>query len=311
MSAPRVSVVVPTRNGAATLPAMLDALRAQKTAHALDIIAVDSGSTDGTLDVLAGRVRHVVGIAAEEFDHGLSRNAGIERADGDFVVLLVQDALPVSEDWIDRLVAPLVADDTLAGTFARQQPRSDASALTKAQLRDYSASQSVPWTSRIPGGRPEFDALSPIERFRRCTFDNVASCIRRSVWLQQPFKPTPIAEDLEWARDVLLAGHGIAYVPDAVVIHSHDRPARYEFERTRVLHDRLFRLFCLQTIPNRSGLARAMLTSLGAHLGREWRSPSRWPRAAALAFAWPAGQFAGARRGRNGPFQSRPKAGVV
>jgi len=178
MSAPRVSVVVPTRNGAATLPAMLDALRAQKTAHALDIIAVDSGSTDGTLDVLAGRVRHVVGIAAEEFDHGLSRNAGIERADGDFVVLLVQDALPVSEDWIDRLVAPLLADGTLAGTFARQQPRSDASALTKAQLRDYAASQSVPWTSRIPGGRPEFDALSPIERFRRCTFDNVASCIR-------------------------------------------------------------------------------------------------------------------------------------
>jgi len=311
MSAPHVSVVVPTYNGAATLPALLDALSAQKTGHPLEIIAVDSGSTDRTLDLLEGRVSTTVRIPPDEFDHGLTRNAGIERAHGDFVVLLVQDALPVSGDWINCLTAPLLADTTLAATFARQEARPDASALTRVQLQRYSATQAVSWTSRLPGGSSELGALSPVERLQRCTFDNVASCIRRSVWLQLPFKATPIAEDLEWARDVLLAGHGIAFVPEAAVVHSHDRSARYEFERTRVLHDRLYRLFGLQTIPSLPALAMAMTTSLGFHLGCEWRSPARWPRATALAAAWPAGQYLGARRARAGHSTIRPKPGRV
>jgi rhamnosyltransferase len=308
---PRVSVVLPTRNGAATLPALLDALWAQKTSAPIEIIAVDSGSTDGTLALLDRRVRTVVRIPSTAFDHGLSRNVGIERAEGDFVVLLVQDALPVSDDWINRLTAPLISDATLAGTYARQQPRPDASALTKAQLQRYAATEAERRISRLPGGQAEFDALSPVERLRRCTFDNVASCLRRSVWLRQPFKPTRIAEDVEWARDVLLAGFGIAFVPDAVVIHSHDRSAAYEYERTRVLHDRLYRLFGLQTIPTLPALARATLSSLALHLRCETQSPSRWPRAAALALAWPAGQYVGARQGRSADSLPRPKAGRI
>jgi rhamnosyltransferase len=308
-SAPRVSVVVPTRDGASTLPALLDALWSQKTNHPLDIIAVDSGSSDGSLAILERRTRAVVRIPPAEFDHGLSRNAGIALAQGELVVLLVQDALPVSDDWIHRLTSPLISDATLAGTFARQQPRPEASALAKAYLRKYVATQTEPWVSRLPGGQAEFDALAPIERLRRCTFDNVASCIRRSVWQRQPFKSAPIAEDLEWAKDVLLAGHGIGFVPDAAVIHSHDRSAPHEFERTRALHDRLFTLFGLQTIPDLPHLARAMTSCLGHHLGTEWRSPVQWPRAAALAIAWPAGQYAGARRGRAEGGSARAKAG--
>ena len=311
MNAPHVSVVVPTLNGAATLPALLDALWAQRTVHPLEIIAVDSGSTDGTLQLIERRVKTVVRIPPADFDHGLSRNAGLERTTGEFVVLLVQDAVPVGDSWIDHLVAPLVVDGTLAASFARQEPRGDASALTKAYLDLYVGTKRAAWTSRLAGGQAEFDALTPFERLRVCTFDNVASCIRRSVWVQHPFKPTPIAEDVEWAKDVLLTGHGITFVPEAVVVHSHDRAAQYEFERTRALHDRLFRLLGLQTIPRRSDLARAMIASLRFHLRCEWRSPSRWPRAAALAVAWPAGQYAGARIGRNGGSSPRPSPGRV
>ena len=311
MSGPSVSVVVPTFNGAATLPALLDSLRAQRTAHPLEIVVVDSGSTDGTLELIADRVRTIVRIAPGEFDHGLSRNAGIEHATGEFVVLLVQDALPLGQDWIDRLTAPLIADETLAGTFSRQEPRPDASALTREQLRSYPGSLPNAWTSRLTGGRAEFDALSPVERLRRCTFDNVASCLRRSVWEQVRFNATPIAEDVEWARDVLLAGYGIAFVPEAVVLHSHDRSARYEFERTHLLHERLYRLFGLRTIPKRSGLARAIVSSLGFHIGCEWRSPARWPRAAALAVAWPYGQYLGGRRGHTVVSPTHQKPGLA
>jgi rhamnosyltransferase len=294
VSQPRISVVIPTRNGAETLPALLDALWAQRTRYPVEIVAVDSGSTDGTLQLLRRRAHQLLQIAPETFNHGLTRNLGIERATGDVVVLLVQDALPLSDTWLATITAPLVADPALAGTFARQVPRTDATALTRRSLERWVAASSEPFVARLES-RDAFDALEPAERFRTCAFDNVASCIRRSVWQEHPLQTSPIAEDVAWARDVLLAGYGLAFVPEAVVMHSHDRPALYEYRRTRVLHARLYELFGLQTIPTTPLLLRAMTSSLVQNVRCEWRTRQHLGRAAALAVAAPLGQFLGAR----------------
>lgn len=286
---PFVSIVLPTRNGAGTLPALLDAIARQRVDYPFEIIAVDSSSTDGTSDLLRGRVDRLLSIPAADFDHGLTRNLGVEQARGELAVLMVQDALPASDLWLAALTAPLAADTTLAGTFARQRPRSDASAITRRYLARWAGSSDVPRTNAVRS-RAEFDALDPMAKFERCIFDNVCSCIRRSVWSRHPFARTPIGEDIEWARDVLLAGYRIAYVPAAEVIHSHDRPASYELARTRALHRRLYELFRLHTIPTVPRLVRAVASSLAVHLRCE-----RTARGTALAFAWPLGQYLGAR----------------
>jgi rhamnosyltransferase len=292
VSGPWVSIVLPTRNGAATLPALLDALSRQRVAFPYEIIAVDSASTDGTADLLRRRVDRFIGIAADTFDHGLTRNLGIAHARGELVVLLVQDALPASDSWLSALTAPFAADDRIAGAFARQRPRSDASLVTRFYVERSPASSAMARTFQVAGGA-ELGALAPIAQLERCTFDNVCSCIRRSVWSRHPFRATPIAEDVEWAKEVLLAGHRLAYVPAAEVIHSHDRPARYEFVRTYTLHRRLYELFQLRTIPSVRLLACAIASSLAAHRRCERRFvPSG--RAIALAFAWPLGQYLGA-----------------
>jgi rhamnosyltransferase len=145
--------------------------------------------------------------------------------------------------------------------------------------------------------RAELEALEPMAQVERCAFDNVCSCIRRSIWIEHPFRQTPIGEDIEWAREVLLAGYRLAYVPAAAVVHSHDRPARYELARTYVLHRRLYELFRLRTIPTLPLLARAIASSLAVHLRCQKEEPGRvWAggRAIALAFAWPLGQYLGA-----------------
>lgn len=295
-SAPLVSVVLPTRNGAATLPDLLDMLQRQRTDFSFEVIAIDSGSTDGTVDLLRPRVNRLIGIAADAFDHGLTRNAAIEQARGKFVVMLVQDAVPASEDWLALLTAPLRTDGTLAGTYARQRPRPDTSAITRYYLnRSLAASDAA--RVEIITSREAFEALDPMARLRACTFDNVCSCLRKSVWERHPFKATPIGEDVEWARDVLLDGARLAYLPEAVVIHAHDRSARYEFARTRTLHRRLYELFGLRTIPNLTALARAVASSLRLHwrCGRtEAWSTQGMVRGVALAVAWPAGQYLGA-----------------
>lgn len=293
---PKYSVVIPTRNGAATLPALLDALRSQATTGTIEIIAVDSGSTDGTIELLHPHVRELIRIPLQEFDHGLTRNLAVSRARGEFVVMLVQDALPVGNMFLERLTAPLVRDPRVAGSFARQQPRAEASAITRHYLDNWIASRAEPRTSALADGQAQMDAMTPLGRLLFCAFDNVASCIRRSVWHQRPFKATPIAEDLAWSLDVLRAGYSIAFAADAVVIHSHDRGAVYEYRRTRVLHEELFNLFGLQTIPGMPALIRAIATSSLSHARLEMGSPGQWARAITLAVAWPLGQYVGGRR---------------
>jgi GT2 family glycosyltransferase len=299
VTTPPVSVVVPTRNGMATLPDLLDRLRRQRVEGPLEIIAIDSASTDGSAELLRARADVLISIRADAFDHGLTRNAGIARARGELVVLVVQDALPASESWLAALTAPLLADPAVAGSFARQQPRDDASAVTRYYLSRWIAAADTPRTLAIES-RSAFDALSPIDQFLSCAFDNVCSCVRRSVWEQHPFRSTPIGEDVEWAREVLLAGHRLVYAPDAVVVHSHDRSTRYEFERTYVLHRRLYELFRVRTIPSVTALTRAIASSMAIHLRCQRAAPGSrrtardLGRALSLAVAWPLGQYLGA-----------------
>jgi GT2 family glycosyltransferase len=303
VTTPLVSIVIPTRNGAADLPALLDSLRRQRADFPFEIVAIDSASTDGTPDILRPRVDRLIGLPAGTFDHGLSRNAAIAASQGALVVLLVQDALPSSDDWLVALTTPLLDDETIAGAFARQRPRDDASAIARDYHAQWVAAATTPKTFAI-ADPAAFADLAPRDQFLQCTFDNVCSCIRRSVWERHPFRATSIAEDVVWAREVLLAGHRLLFVPEAVVIHSHDRPARDEFRRTRILHRRLYELFRLQTIPTQRLLARAVGSSLARHWRclrttppRDRRAAEAW-RAFALAFAWPLGQYVGAREGQ-------------
>ena len=133
-------------------------------------------------------------------------------------------------------------------TFARQKPAAGASRVTTHYLGQWIAAQSEP---RIVGplAASTYAQMSPSERHAACAFDNVCSCVRLSVWAVHQFPATPIAEDLEWARDVLLAGHRLAYVPEAVVEHSHDRSVTYELQRTYLVHQRLQAIFGLSTVP--------------------------------------------------------------
>ena len=294
MNERRISVVLPTRNGNATLPAVFEALERQRDRFSLDVVAIDSGSTDGTKELLASRADRLIEIPAGSFDHGTTRNLGVEESRAEFVVLLVQDAVPSSDDWLAALIEPLLVDPRVAGTFARQIPRPEASALARFYLARWVAAGREKRTVSLLAPA-DLDAMAPMERLRFCAFDNVCSCIRREVWRAHPFQRTPIAEDLEWAREVLLAGYRLAYVPEAVVAHSHDRSAAHEFARTRYLHRRLFELFEVQTIPGVPALVRAIAASTVLHLRLEIGNPARIPRALALAAAWPIGQYLGAR----------------
>ena len=313
MTTDHVSIVIPTRNGMQTLPALFDALARQHFARPLvpEIVVVDSGSVDGTVEYVRARATRVLEIAAADFDHGVTRNLAIQHTSGEFIVLLVQDAVPAANDCLSALMAPLLADVTVAGTYARQRLRPEASALTRSYAERWRPSRDAAYTAAV--SNDDFERLEPMERLRLCTFDNVCSCIRRSVWETHPFRPTTIAEDIEWAKDVLLAGYCIEFAPRAVVVHSHDRSARYELARTYLLHRRLFELLGVRTVPSLPDLLRAIVSSLVFHVRCESAVPdeprrmARLARAIALAGAWPIGQYVGGLSAARGwsPIRSR------
>ena len=293
---PEVSILVPTRNGMSTLPALVHALEQQDDVAPRELVVVDSGSTDGTREYAERVATRVMVITPEQFDHGATRNIGVSASRGRFVVLTVQDARPTGGEWLRHLLAPLRTNPAVAGAFARQVPRPDASAVVRAQLSGWVASQSAPRT--VTATRDELGRLSPHARLDRCAFDHVCAAIRKDVWASLPYESTPIAEDLIWARTALIAGHALAFVPDAVVEHSHERSAGYEFARTWALHQQLLRLFGLRTVPSLPALCRSIATTLGHHHrlarshGAALGSPA-WRRAMALAIAWPSGQYVG------------------
>lgn len=303
MTRHRVSIVVPTFNAGPGLDELLDALDRQEGAFDTEVIAIDSGSRDGTPDRLRRRGATVLEVLPGEFNHGETRNVALARATSELAILIVQDAVPVSSTWLGALLQPLLNDASIAGSFARQLPARHATRLTAHYLSQWVAAQPVPRTVG-PLSRAAFDTMPPRERHAMCAFDNVCACMRLRVWRSHPFRRAPIAEDLEWALEVLLAGYKLAYVPEAAVWHSHERPVKYELRRTYLVHQRLQALFGLSTVPTLPALLRAIALTMPAHArlaSEEERGRGRaLLRGAALAVALPLGQYLGARSAREG-----------
>ena len=99
----RVSVIVPVRNGEATLGDMLAALVAQKEAGETEVLVVDNGSTDRTADI----ARQFPVTLLHESTPGTSaaRNAALRVARGEIIACLDADTLPTRR-WLSELIRP-------------------------------------------------------------------------------------------------------------------------------------------------------------------------------------------------------------
>ncbi len=261
-SNPKVSVVIPTKNAGLVFRKVLQALKAQEYEGDIELIAIDSGSTDGTLEVASEFGATVIVVPPAEFDHGLTRNRGIEAASGDIIVMMSQDAVP-GNPYLARNFVSAFDDPKIAGAYARQVAAEEADVLTKrnaaAALAGRTARE-VHWIEDWAAYRK----LSPVERYYFCNFDDVCSAIRKSVWRSIPFRASDFGEDLDWSQQILEAGWKIAYWPEAYVVHSHQPSFRYLYERHRLTLRKLHQQFGVSTVPSlKSLMKRTLYSSVG------------------------------------------------
>lgn len=217
-----LSIVILTKNGGPLFKEVLAGLFACEGIRATEILIIDSGSTDATLEYATEYPQiRIHRIPPSEFGHGRTRNLGAQMTKGPTIVYLVQDATPATPDFLERLSAPL-AEENFAGAFGRQLPR--------------------PWTNKIEQiflehtypDRREVRACADARQLgiKSIFFSNVCSAIRRDVWEQIPFDESLImSEDQLWAKQALLAGHQLVYEPGAMVFHSHNYGLKDVFKR--------------------------------------------------------------------------------
>src|SRR5688572_10545956 len=101
----KVSIVIPTKNAGTLFRDTLHALKTQEYEDQIEIILIDSGSTDDTIQVAYEYGIKVKSIIPDEFNHGLTRNLGIEMATGEVIVLMSQDAVPGDKYLVKNFVA--------------------------------------------------------------------------------------------------------------------------------------------------------------------------------------------------------------
>jgi rhamnosyltransferase len=106
-----------------------------------------------------------------------------------------------------------------------------------------------------------YDALPPEERRSLAAYDNVSSCVRRSVLKEMPFERTVFGEDLRWGKRVIEAGYRLVYEPRSAVFHSHERGTLYDLRRHYVEGQLLLDLFGLAPAPNLAFLGLNVLRS--------------------------------------------------
>lgn len=121
----RFSVIVPFLNEEAWLPLCLQALRTQTLkAEDFELIFVDNGSTDASLEILASYPEVLV-LQEPIRDPYIARNRGIEAATSQYLVFLDADCLPDS-DWLEQIAAVVASTETVValGYIAFPKPAS-------------------------------------------------------------------------------------------------------------------------------------------------------------------------------------------
>jgi glycosyltransferase involved in cell wall biosynthesis len=195
------SFVIRAYNEEKHIRKLLEGILAQ-TVKEVEIILVDSGSTDQTVEIAGEYPVNVVRIDPEDFSFGYSLNRGIDACTNELVVIASAHVYPVYPDWLETLLKPF-ADPKVALTYGKQRGN-ETSKFSEHQL----------FRQWFPDGKP-----APQDH-PFC--NNANSAIRKSFWQKTPYDEfLPGLEDLDWAFRVMKQGYEIQYVPDAEIIHVH------------------------------------------------------------------------------------------
>ena len=254
-----VSIIIRARNESKWIGLVLSAIKEQ-TFTDYEIVLVDNGSTDGTIEIAQDRGVDKV-LSIDNFSPGKAINLGCSNSSGHLFVMLSAHCVPASKDWLAHLVAGFATDESVAGVYGRQLP---VDQTPDVDFRDLIYMFGVE------------ERLQKKDNF----FHNANSCIRRDVWSKMKFdENVSNIEDRVWGQRIIEHGFSIFYEPKAAVYHYHglhqsnknservngvvsvlrglgNFPAPEEFQNLAISQNRTIALIMSDQITSSAGLNR-------------------------------------------------------
>jgi glycosyltransferase involved in cell wall biosynthesis len=240
VSEPQLSALIRCRDEERRIGPLIDSLRAQTMVDSLEIVVIDSGSRDGTLELIRRQGLEPLQIGAEEFTYGRALNLAAAQATAPLCLSISAHVRLLDEGWAARLVSAF-ADERVACAYGPRREPHGLRPLQEPLLQDLAHARAHPLWG----------------------YSNSSGAFRRRLWERRPFdERLPADEDLEWAWHWLREGWLVRLDPALAVEHSHaDEGVMRTFRRRRAEASAVHRFREVDPPP------------LGEVLAEWWRGP--------------------------------------
>lgn len=264
-----VSIVIPTKNGGELFEQVLRKVFEQKTKYEYEVICVDSGSTDNTIDIIKKFSCKLYQISPEEFGHGKTRNYGASKGTGEFIVFITQDALPVDENWLENFIDAMKIDEEVAGGFGIHKPYPGCNVLDQRDITLHFKGFGDKNTIYYMDDPVRYQTEEGYRHFLAFFSDN-NSCLRRSIWEKHPYPDVDFSEDQIWAKRMIELGYKKVYCPTAAVYHSHNYPLKTYFKRYYDEYKAIYEIHRYQMYTSVKGMLHGMFYLIGRDFKYIW-----------------------------------------
>jgi glycosyltransferase involved in cell wall biosynthesis/2-polyprenyl-3-methyl-5-hydroxy-6-metoxy-1,4-benzoquinol methylase len=231
----KISVIIPVKNSGEQLRGLLSKIRSQRKVKDVEIIVIDSESTDNSVDIAVQYGARVIKIPQNEFNHGATRNLGAKEAKGDYLVFTVQDAMPINDYYLYNMICPFTEYPELAAISSKQfiKPEADLFSIWMGEslIKSLGLERDTIYSLSDAPKEISLEFFDSVTKRRLTFFDNVSSCIKRSVFKEIQFSPLINAEDIDYGVNLIERKKTLGYLTSTGVYHWHERGADYVFKR--------------------------------------------------------------------------------
>jgi len=275
----RVSAVIRAYNEGKHIGRLLEGFE-QQTVKPDEIILVDSGSTDDTAEIARAAGCRIVHIDKSEFSFGRALNRGCAAATGDVLLFASAHVYPLYNTHVEHLVGAFDRDG-VAIAYGRQVGDERTKFSESRVMLKWFPNQNI-WDQRHPFS------------------NNANAAVLKSAWQESPYDEALTGlEDLDFAKKALAAGHKIAYVADAPIVHVHEESwsiIRNRYRREAMAYARIVE-GSKMSLPEAVGLSLSNIVSDYTHAIKSRRLRSNVLGIPMFRFA----QFMGAWQGFRKP----------
>lgn len=228
----KVSIVIPVLNGGNQLSSLLAKIRKQEKVSNIEILVIDSGSTDNTVQISREFEAKLIEIPKEEFNHGATRQLGVEKASGEFIVFTVHDACPVNNRWLYKTLKCFRENPDLSVISGIQMVNEDADLYSKwineQTYKAYGLQEDLEFFLKDTSS---FEYLPDNIRRTVSFVDDVCACYRKEALQEFGFRNIPNAEDIDIGVRMAKAGLHLGFLYTNGVYHWHSDDPAYFLKR--------------------------------------------------------------------------------